>query len=57
MRAAGRTQGCTPGSAARAKAGHAASAPVRGRPWKTSGYTDRATAPDAVRHASVDTAT
>jgi hypothetical protein len=31
--------------------------PVRGRPWKTSGYTDRATAPDAVRYASVDTAT
>jgi hypothetical protein len=30
---------------------------VRGRPWKTSGYTDRATAPDAVRYASVDTAT
>jgi hypothetical protein len=31
--------------------------PVRGRPWKTSGYTDRATALDAVRYASVDTAT
>jgi hypothetical protein len=30
--------------------------PVRGRPWKTSGYTDRATCADAVRYASVDTA-
>jgi hypothetical protein len=31
--------------------------PVRGRPWKTSGYTDRATGTDAVRYTSVDTAT
>jgi hypothetical protein len=31
--------------------------PVRGRPRKADGYTDRATGPDAVRHASVDTAT
>jgi hypothetical protein len=31
--------------------------PVRGRPWKADGYTDRATGLDAVRHASVDTAT
>ncbi len=31
--------------------------PVRGRPWKADGYTDRATGPDAVRYASVDTAT
>jgi hypothetical protein len=30
---------------------------VRGRPWKADGYTDRATGPDAVRYASVDTAT
>ena len=31
--------------------------PVRARPWKADGYTDRATRPDAVRYASVDTAT
>jgi hypothetical protein len=31
--------------------------PVRGRPWKADGYTDRATGPDAVRYTSVDTAT
>jgi hypothetical protein len=31
--------------------------PVRGRPWKASGYTDRATGTDAVRYTSVDTAT
>ena len=31
--------------------------PVRGRPWKTSGYTDRASGTRPVRHASVDTAT
>ena len=31
--------------------------PVRGRPWKTSGYADRATGPDVVRYASVDTTT
>ena len=31
--------------------------PVRGRPWKASGYTNRATSPDFVRHASVTTAT
>src|ERR1700677_735629 len=31
--------------------------PVRGRPWKADGYTDRATGSDAVRYASVDTAT
>ncbi len=30
---------------------------VRGRPWKASGYTDRATAADAVRYMSVDAAT
>jgi hypothetical protein len=30
--------------------------PVRGRPWKTSGYTDRPTGPHAVRYTSVDTA-
>jgi hypothetical protein len=30
---------------------------VRGRPWKADGYTDRATGPDAVRYASVDTST
>jgi hypothetical protein len=31
--------------------------PVRGRPWKADGYTDRAMGTDAVRYASVDTAT
>jgi hypothetical protein len=31
--------------------------PVRAGPWKTSGYTDRATGADAVRYASVDPAT
>ncbi len=31
--------------------------PVRGRPWKADGYTDRSGGPDAVRYASVDTAT
>src|ERR1700736_2375791 len=31
--------------------------PVRGRPWKTSGYIDRATGTDAVRYVSVDPAT
>jgi hypothetical protein len=31
--------------------------PVRGRPWKTDGYTDRPGDPDAVRYTSVDTAT
>ena len=30
---------------------------VRGRPWKADGVSDRATGPDAVRYASVDTAT
>ncbi len=28
--------------------------PVRGRPWKTGGYTDRPGGPHAVRYASVD---
>jgi hypothetical protein len=43
--------------AAHIKPGHAASP---ARPWpsvETSGYTDRATGPDAVRYTSVDTAT
>jgi len=31
--------------------------PVRGRPWKADGYTNRATGTDAVRYTSVDTAT
>jgi hypothetical protein len=31
--------------------------PVRGRPWKTSGYTDRATGTNPVRYMSVDAAT
>ena len=31
--------------------------PVRGRPWKADGHTDRATGTDAVRNTSVDTAT
>jgi hypothetical protein len=30
--------------------------PVRGRPWKADGYTDRATGTDAVRYTSVYTA-
>jgi hypothetical protein len=30
--------------------------PVRGRPWKPGGYTDRATGPDVGRYTSVDTA-
>ena len=29
--------------------------PVRARPWKADGYTDRATGTDAVRYTSVDT--
>jgi len=35
-------------SAAR-EAGMSPADPVRGRPWKADGYTDRATGPDAVR--------
>jgi hypothetical protein len=31
--------------------------PVRGRPWKTNGYTDRETCADAVRYTSVAPAT
>ena len=31
--------------------------PVRARPWKADGYTDRPTGTDAVRYTSVDTAT
>jgi hypothetical protein len=50
------TRGCTPDSAAHVKPGHAASAAVRGRPWKADGYTHRATGTDAVRYTSVDTA-
>ena len=52
------TSGCTPDSATRVKPGNARQRrPVRGRPWKADGYTDRATGPDAVRYASVDIAT
>jgi len=50
--------GCTPGSAARVKPEHAASA---ARPWPSVGKptvcTDRPHSPDAVRYTSVDTAT
>ena len=55
--AAGRTQG------EHARLGGASSRnkpparPVRGRPWKPGGYTDRPGGPHAVRYASVDAAT
>jgi hypothetical protein len=56
-RAAGRTQGCTPDSAAHVKPEHADAA----RPWpsveKPTVRTDRPHGPDAVRYTSVDTAT
>ncbi len=32
---------------------HPAGAAVRGRPWKTDGYTDRPNGPDPVRYTSV----
>jgi len=51
------TRGCTPDSTALVKLEHAVAEPVRGRPWKADGYTDRPQGPDAVRYASVDPAT
>lgn len=48
---------CTLDSAAHVKAGHGPVRPVRGRPWKTSGYTDRPGGPTPVRYTSVAPAT
>jgi hypothetical protein len=42
------------GSAANVKPDRQQTRPVRARPWKTDGYTDRPGGPDPVRYTSVD---
>ena len=55
--AAGRTHGDARPTRQRASSRNTPPAPpVRGRPWKTGGYTDRPGGPHAVRYASVDAA-